>query len=219
MITTVIFDMDGLLFDTESLYYQCYRKSAEEQGLQFSFELFVSCIGISREEAAHFMRRAFGPKADLARLDHRTFQIVDEYLLSGGDIPFQKGAKEAVEFFYKRGLKIGLASSNIRKWAEFYLQKTGIRHYFSALTTADDVTTLKPNPEVYLKTAAALQSDVVNCLVFEDSVAGATAGIAAGMRTCMVPDLKQPDTFIRENAFKIYPSLKDIYPDIDELLA
>lgn len=218
MITTVIFDMDGLLFDTESFYYQCYRKSAAEQGLDFSFELFVSCIGISREEAALFMRRAFGPKADLEKLDRRTFQIVDEYLLSGGDIPFQKGAKEAVEFFYKRGLKIGLASSNIRKWAEFYLQKTGIRSYFSALTTADDVTTLKPNPEVYLKTALALKSDVKDCLVFEDSVAGATAGIAAGMRTCMVPDLKQPDTFIRENAFKIYNSLADIYPDIDELL-
>ena len=219
MIRAVIFDMDGLLFNTESFYFTCYRKAAREQGLDFPFSLFTACVGISREEAALFMRQQFGPQADLELLNKRTFQIVDEYLEKGGPIEFQAGAKEAVEFFAKRGLKIGLASSNIRKWAEFYLAKKGILNYFSVLTTSDEVTNLKPDPEVYLKTASKLNVDVKECLVFEDSVAGATAAITAGMRTCMVPDLKQPDTFIREHAFKIYKSLADIYPDMDELLS
>lgn len=219
MIKAVIFDMDGLLFDTESFYFTCYQQAAKEQGLDFPFSLFTTCIGISREEAALFMRQQLGPKADLEKLNIRTFQIVDKYLEDGGPIEFQKGAKEAVSFFYKRGLKIGLASSNIRKWAEFYLKKKEIFNYFSVLTTSDEVTNLKPDPEVYLKTASKLNTDVSQCLVFEDSVAGATAGITAGMRTCMVPDLKQPDTFIREHAFKIYNSLADIYPDIEELLS
>jgi len=211
--------MDGLLFDTESIYFKCYQQAAKEQGFDFPFDLFVTCIGISREEASLFMRQYFGPKIDLTLLTNRTFQIVDDYLLAGGAIPFQKGAKEAVELFYKRGLKIGLASSNIRKWVDFYLLKKGIAGYFSAITSSDDVSNLKPDPEVYLKTARKLGADVAQCLVFEDSVAGATAGISAGMRTCMVPDLKQPDTFVRENAFKIYNSLLEIPHDINDLLA
>ena len=67
--------------------------------------------------------------------------------------------------------------------------------------------------------AQKLGADVSQCLVFEDSVAGATAAISAGMRTCVVPQLRQPDSFVRQNAFKIYKSLTDIYPDMDELLS
>lgn len=219
MITTVIFDMDGLLFDTESIYFKCYQQAAKEQGFDFPFDLFVTCIGISREEAALFMRQHFGPKIDLTLLNNTTFKIVDNYLLGGGEIPFQEGAKEVVELFYKRGLKIGLASSNMRRWVDFYLDKKGLSSYFSAITSSDEVTRLKPDPEVYLKTAAKLDADVSQCLVFEDSVAGATAGISAGMRTCMVPDIKQPDTFVRENAFKIYNSLLEVPQDLEELLS
>lgn len=72
---------------------------------------------------------------------------------------------------------------------------------------------------MYLVSAQKLGADVSQCLVFEDSVAGATAGISAGMRTCVVPQIKQPDSFVRNHAFKIYKSLQDIYPDMDELLA
>lgn len=218
MITSVIFDMDGLLFDTEWIYYECYKKAAAQFGLDFTFELFASCVGISREDAARFMKNHFGPDIDPAALDKATYKLVDEYLENGGDIPFRPGAKEAVRYFYERKLKIGLASSNLLKWVNFYLEKNDLAPYFSAITTSDEVTHLKPNPEVYLKTAGKLDAKVEHCLVFEDSVAGATAGINARMRTCMVPQIKQPDTFIREHAFKIYKSLEDIYPDMDELL-
>lgn len=218
MITSVIFDMDGLLFDTEIIYFSCYKKAAAEWGLDFTFELFTACIGISREEAAKFMQQHFGKDVDPALIHQRTYEIVEEYLTNGGEIPFRPGAKEAVEFFYKRGLKIGLASSNMRKWAEFYLKQKGIFSYFSAITTSDEVTHLKPNPEVYLKTAQKLGVFPEHCLVFEDSSAGATAAITANMRTCMVPQISKPTQFIRERAFKIYNSLLDIYPDIDELL-
>ncbi len=219
MITSVIFDMDGLLFDTEVIYFECYKKAAREWGLDFTFELFKACIGISREEAAKFMQQYFGKEVNPSQIHSRTYELVEEYLQKGGPIPFRPGAKEAVKFFYERGLKIGLASSNMRKWAEFYLKQKGIFDYFSAITTCEDVTHLKPNPEVYLKTAQKLQTPPTLCLAFDDSAPGATAAIAAGMRTCMVPQISQPTQFIRERAFKIYRSLQDIYPDIDELLA
>lgn len=219
MITSVIFDMDGLLFDTEVIYFECYKKAAKEWGLDFPFELFTACIGISREEAEKFMKQHFGDVVEPSQVHHRTYELVEEYLQNGGPISFRPGAKEAVEFFYKRGLKIGLASSNMRKWAEFYLREKGIYNYFSAITTCEEVKKLKPNPEVYLKTAQKLGAVPEQCLVFEDSAPGATAAIAANMRTCMVPQLSKPTRLIREQAFKIYHSLEDIYPDIDELLA
>ena len=218
MITSVIFDMDGLLFDTEVIYFECYKKAAKAWGLDFTFELFTACIGISREEAAKFMQQHFGKEVDPTLIHQRTYEVVEEYLQNGGEIPFRPGAKKAVEFFYKRGLKIGLASSNMRKWAEFYLKQKGIFDYFSAMTTCEEVKNLKPNPEVYLKTAQKLNAIPEQCLVFEDSAPGATAAIAANMRTCMVPQISQPTQFIRERAFKIYASLQDIYPDMDELL-
>lgn len=219
MISSVIFDMDGTLYDTEQIYFQCYRAAAKEMGLDFTFDLFAQGVGISREEANKFIKQHFGQDTDTDHLQRRTYQLVEDYLVRDGEIPLMPGAKTAVELFYKRGLKLGLASSNIRKWVEFYLDKTGLRRYFAVLTTCEDVTHLKPNPEVYLRTAAKLGADPARCLVFEDSVAGATAGIRAGMRTCMVPHIKAPDSFIREHAFKIYPSLESVPSDLDELLS
>jgi len=210
--------MDGLLFDTEIIYFACYKKAAAHWGLDFTYELFTACIGISREEAAKFIRQHFGDKVDPFELHSRTYEVVEEYLQSGGPIPFRPGAQEAIEFFYKRGLKIGLASSNMRRWAEFYLRQKGILEYFSAVTTCEEVKNLKPNPEVYLKTAQKLGAVPEQCLAFDDSAPGVTAAIAANMRACMVPQISKPTPLIRERAFKIYQSLEDIYPDIDELL-
>ena len=210
--------MDGTLFNTEHIYFECYKTAAQEMGLTFTFELFAQGVGISREEANKFIKQHFGPDTDTDRLERRTYQLVEEYLARGGEIPFMPGAKETVELFYKRGLTLALASSNIRKWAEYFLNKKDLARYFVTLTTCEDVTQLKPNPEVYLRTAAKLGRDPSECLVFEDSVAGATAAIRAEMRTCMVPNIKQPDTFIKEHAFKIYKSLERVPADLDELL-
>lgn len=219
MITCVIFDMDGTIFNTEHIYFTCYRQAAAEMGLDFTFDLFAQGVGISREEANKFIKQYFGQETDTDHLQRRTYQLVEDYLQRGGHIPFMPGAKAALELFYRRGLRLGLASSNIRKWVEFYLEKKHLTSYFSTLTTCEDVTHLKPNPEVYLRTAAKLNQNPQQCLVFEDSVAGATAAILAQMRTCMIPNIKHPDSFVRENAFKIYDSFKDVPADVDELLA
>ena len=218
MIRCVIFDMDGTLFNTERIYFKCYRQAAAEMGLDFTFDLFAQGVGISREEANKFIKQHFGQNTDTDLLQRRTYQLVEDYLQHGGNIPFLPGAKAAIELFYARGLTLGLASSNIRKWVDFYLEKKKLTRYFSAITTCEDVTHLKPNPEVYLCTAAKLGVDPKECLVFEDSVAGATAAIHAQMRTCMIPNIKQPDSFVRDHASKIYTSLKEIPADMEELL-
>ncbi len=217
MITRIIFDMDGTLFSTEPIYFKCYQQAAAPLGLKFTFELFERCIGISTEEAKPLMLSYFGREVDIDAIYRGCCQNFEKYMCEN-PIPFRPGAKEAVEYFHQRGFQLGIATSNVREWVKKILQKNNMLDYFPIIVTSEDVAKPKPDPEVFLRCAQRLQADVAQCLAFEDSVAGATAAISAGMRTVVIPDIKQPDTFVREHAFKIYKSLADIYPDMDELL-
>lgn len=210
--------MDGLLLSTEPIYFECYKKAAATYGLDFTLELYEACVGISTADAARLIDHHFKGAADIKELYRRTYNNFENYIKAGGEIPFRPGAKEAVEFFHQRGFSLAVASSNIRRWVHGLLGRKGILDYFSVISTSEDVATPKPDPEIYLTTARRLGQDAANCLAFEDSIAGATAAISAGMRTCVVPQIKQPDSFVREHAFKVYQSLEDIYPDMEELL-
>ncbi|MBR4591673.1 MAG: HAD family phosphatase, partial [Elusimicrobiaceae bacterium] len=210
--------MDGLLFSTEPIYFVCYQKAAAAYGLNFPFELFQTCIGISTEDAARLIDHHFQQRMDVVDFFKRAYDAFEEYIHQGGQVDFRPGAREALSFFAERKYPIAMASSNIRRWVEYLLESKGVKSYFSVIVTAEDVTTPKPNPEIYLTAASRLKVPLENCLSFEDSVAGATAAISAGMRTCVVPQIRQPDSFVKQHAFKIYSSLNDIYPDMAELL-
>ncbi len=210
-------DMDGLIFSTEPIYFECYQQAAADMGLEFPFELFEACVGMSMTDSADLIKSYLGQDVDVQKLYKDCSNNFEKYM-EEKPIPFRPGAKEAISYFYDRGLKLGLATSNSRRWVDKLLAKGDIDQYFSAVVTSDDVENPKPDPEVYLRTAQALGADVRQCLAFDDSVAGATAAISAGIRTVVVPDLKQPNSFVRANAFRVYKSLQDIYPDMDELL-
>lgn len=218
MITSVIFDMDGTIFSTEPIYFKCYQMAAEPMGLKFTFELFESCIGMSVEDSSKLVKNYFGRAVDVKYLYDECARNVEKYFAER-TVPFKPCAKETIEYFHKRGLKLGMATSNVSRWVEMLLKKEGLEKYFSSIVTFNHVDNPKPHPEVYLRCAQNLGADVNECLAIEDSVAGATAAISAGMRTVVVPDLKQPNTFVKENAFKIYKSLCDMQREIDEVLA
>ena len=211
--------MDGLLLSTEPIYFQCYQKAAAQEGVSFSFELFETCVGLSTDDSARLIDHHFQGALNIPQFYKRTYEHFENYIRSGGDIEFRPGAKEALEFFHRHGFKLALASSNVKRWVDYLMEKKGIKQLFSVMITSDDVAKPKPDPEIYLTTAQHLRVAPEACLVFEDSIAGATAAIVAGMRVCVVPQIKQPDSFVREHAFKIYKSLTDIYPDMDELLS
>lgn len=210
--------MDGLLLSTEPIYFACYQRAAEKLGQTFPFELYESCVGMSTADAAHIIDNYFKGALPVKELYRIAYDEFENHIHGGGEVDFRPGAKEAVEYFAHRGFPLALASSNIRRWVNYLLEKKGVKKYFSVITTSEEVSKPKPAPEIYLTTAARLGVAPAECLSFEDSTAGATSAITAGLRTCVVPQIKQPDTFVRERAFKVYKSLEDIYPDIDELL-
>ena len=218
MIKHVIFDMDGLLLSTEPIYFLCYQRAADKMGQTFPFELYEACVGMSTSDAAKIIDNYFKGAVDVKQLYRYAYDEFENYIFNGGEVDFRPGAKEAVRYFSERGFLLALASSNIRRWVDFLLDKKGVRQFFPVITTSEDVSKPKPDPEIYLVTASKLHAAPSECLSFEDSIAGATSSITAGMRVCVVPQIKQPDTFVRERAFKVYESLEDIYPDIDELL-
>lgn len=218
MIKNVIFDMDGTLFSTEPVYFKCYRAAAKEMGLDFTFELFEACIGVSTTDAAPLMKSYFGHEVDVQKLHNDCCRNFEEYI-QNYPIAFRPHAKETLQYFHERGFKLAVATSNMRKWADKLLQKNGIADYFSSVVTSDDVTHPKPDPEVYLRCVQNLSAEVKECLAFEDSIAGATAAISAGIRTIVIPDLKQPNSFVKAHAFKVYQSMEDIFPDIEDILS
>ncbi len=217
MITTAIFDMDGTIFSTEPIYFQCYQQAAKLYGKEFPYELFVHCVGISIEEASKLLRNYFGPDVDIEKL-YQTCGAYFEQYMDTHKIEPRAGVKPMLQALEQRGIKIGMATSNGKAWVEQLLSQADLRAYFEVIVTSNDVSKPKPDPEVYLRAAAQLNSAVSQCLAFDDSVAGATAALSAGMRTVVIPDLKQPDSYVRQHAFRIYSSLTQAYQELDDLL-
>ena len=212
--------MDGTIFSTEPIYFQCYQAAAKEMGLEFTFELFETCIGVSAADSAPLMKSYFGREVDVQALHDGCCKNFEEYL-EENLVPFRPCALQTIQYFHERGFKLGVATSNISLWVNKLLEKHDLKKYFSAVVTADDVTNPKPDPEVFLRCAQKLGGDVKECLVFEDSVAGATGAISAGIRTIVIPDLKQPNTFVKEKLLAFKTNAKifimencgyDVYP-------
>lgn len=189
-----IFDQDGLMFDTEIIYQECWLAVAEEMGFELPEGYFAGVRGASGENLLNIMRK-FLPEVDPEEYVRRTFDLCHQ--IQDTRLPEKKGLHEILEFFKQNGVKMAVASSTKRSRVEKNLKKSGIDHYFEALVTGDEVEHGKPDPEIFLKAAEKIGLAPEDCYVFEDSFNGIRAGHAAGCCTVMVPDLIGPDEEIK----------------------
>lgn len=185
MINTIIFDFDGLIVDTESIWYQAYYDIIlANHGKELSIEQFSRCIG-THNVLDEVLRELLGDGIDLKELDKQTYEqyksLLTEPVLREGVIEYLEEAKA-------RGLTIALASSSSRDWIESYLKKLGIYSYFSVINTRDDVTNVKPDPELYVKTLEDCQINADEAIIFEDSLNGLKAAVGAGVHCVVVPN-------------------------------
>jgi len=198
----VVFDMDGVIFDSERAYIDMFRRICDEEGLPFIEESCIECIGANRDRTRQIYKKWYGEDFDF---DHY-YGLVRERILNE---PFRikPGVKEMFGFVKDSGMPTALASSTTRASVLKMLGDAGLLEYFDAVICGDMVSHSKPHPEIFLTAARHLGVEPGRCFVIEDSYNGIRCAHNAGMRPIMVPDILQPDDEIRDMAEAVLPDL------------
>ncbi len=192
MIAAVIFDMDGLMFDTEPVWYRSWEPVLTKHGLIMTEELFRDCLGTSFEGAIEVMRRHFGDEVDVRGIYEERWELARKMLLSEC-VPEKPGLRELLAFLDEREMPLAVASSSSREMVESHLQKHGMEDRFDVIVSGAEVERSKPAPDIFLKAASELGVEPADALVLEDAPNGIRAAAAGGFRSVMVPDVLQPD--------------------------
>jgi len=202
-----IFDMDGLLLDTERLCMRIFKQACETLSLPFHKDAYLSIIGRNAAGIEVILRNAYGD--DLPRLHHEWKQNYDA-ITHHQAIGLKDGVIELLQWLKENNIPTSVATSTRKELAKIKLDLAGISGYFDNLTCGCEVAHGKPNPEIYLLAASRLGIDPSECLAFEDSNNGVLAAVSAGMQTFQIPDLVEPSDEIIALGHAIKPSLADV---------
>ena len=197
----VIFDMDGLLMDSERVGLDVMHDCGLLQGYDIPVAMVRETIGSNKQSSSDYYHQFF-PALDTDRL-FLDFKNAMCDLAKQGKIPLKKGALELLEEIKRQGIPMAVASSSGQSTISVYLNSVGVIAYFDALITGSGLPS-KPAPDIFLKAAATLRAEPEKCLVLEDSLNGIKAGRAAGMTVVMVPD--------------VFPYTDDLAPYVDHVL-
>lgn len=208
----VIFDMDGLIFDTEIVYLETNVRLAPKYGLVgLDHDYMMTCIGISDKEVYEKYRNDF-PNVSKENMDafiSAGHQEVRAFFESG-QTQLKPGARELLAVLKKENIPCVVASSNLREFIELLLEKAGIQDYFAGIVSANEVKQAKPDPEIVEKAVALLQLKPSECVMLEDSLNGVRAAYSASVPVIVVPDLLSPDFEMKDKASHIVPSLFEV---------
>ncbi len=206
MIKGAIFDMDGLLFDTERLFRESWTVMAERFGKVPRTDFPAAVAGTSGEHMLEVVR-AYYPDVDAKEFVRCTAARVGE--LVSRDVPEKPGVHEILDYFRECGMKLAVASSSSRAMIDNNLGSAGIGHYFDVIVSGEEVEHGKPEPDIFLLAAKRLGCMPQECYVFEDGINGARAGVAAGCATVMIPDEVPPTKDLLSGCAGIFKSLTE----------
>jgi beta-phosphoglucomutase len=184
-----VFDLDGVLVDTARFHFAAWQKIAAEHGFSLGDEVAESVKGVSRDEALAIVMRSGSIRLSAEEAARAASRKNDLYLETVKDLnenALLPGAAAALRLLHSRGIPVALASAS--KNARPILQSTGIAGYFSAIIDGTVVSRAKPDPEIFLAAAAALDLEPGECVVFEDAVAGIEGARIAGCRVVGIGD-------------------------------
>ncbi|MCH1930800.1 hexitol phosphatase HxpB [Shewanella sp. A25] len=189
-IQAVIFDMDGVLIDSEPVWQRVEYEVLAALGVPVTLELIRQTTGLRIDQCVdYWYHKAPWADYDNAKVSREIVERVAAEILSTGEA--MEGVKEAIEYCKAKGLKIGLATSSPRLLIDAVLTKLEVKREFMAIESAELLIYGKPHPEVYLNCAAALGVDPRYCLAIEDSFNGLVAARAANMQTLAIPAVEQ----------------------------
>lgn len=185
-IEAVIFDLDGSLVDSMWMWRDIDIEYLGRYGIECPLDIQAAIEGMSFSETAVYFKERFGIPDSLDEIKRTWNEMArDKYL---HEVPFKEGIPEFLDICKKKGIKLGIATSNSRELVEEIAKVHGLNDYFGCIMTACEVSKGKPAPDIYLEVAKRLNVKSENCLVFEDIVHGIMAGKSAGMIVCAVED-------------------------------
>lgn len=216
MLKAVIFDMDGLMLDTEKLLNVFWKKAAAFYGFNMMDEQVLSIRSLSHDLTEKKLKNEFGSGFDYNAVRAKRIELMNSYVAEHG-VEKKKGLDELLHFLKTTPLKIGVATATDFQRASMYLKYSGVFDFFDDFVCGDEVKHGKPAPEIYLTAAKKLGVKPENCIALEDSPNGIEAAFNAGCMPIMVPDLSQPDDKIKNMLFALCNDLEDVIDVVNKL--
>ena len=207
-IKALVFDMDGVLLDTESMSDKTWAMAAKDFNVTVTEEDLNKCRGSNKSDIIMILKGIYGNEFDAENFLCATGKYFHELEFSSG-IPLMHYAKEILEYL-KPKYHLALASSTSGPTVERQLRNAGLIDFFEKRITGDMVLHSKPDPEIYTMACSSINVAPANCLAIEDSPNGIRSANAAGMNVIMVPDRIKPTAELEELCWKILPSLEDL---------
>lgn len=217
MLKGLVFDMDGLLFDTERIVQRSWNLSGADLGYPHMGEHIYNTIGFNSSRREKYFKGICGTDFPYDRFEERAALYFMD-IVEGEGLPVKRGVKEILDFAKSRGLSIGLATSSPDGYALENLRIAGIRDYFDGYVCGNMIKKSKPDPEIYLKACAAIGVEPSEAAALEDAPSGIASAYAAGLKTIMIPDLVRPDGKTLESVWKTADSLTEVIPILEEEL-
>lgn len=204
----VIFDMDGLMVDTERIAKIAWQETSRRAGHEMSDAVFAQMIGRSKRDSGDLMRLVFGPDYEFEKIHTETGLLFEEIVARDG-LPLKPGIRELLDDLFSREIPLAVATSTRNPVAEHRLEQLDLLGYFRVLVTGDQVTRGKPQPDIYQKAVRDLGVDAATSFALEDSHAGVRSAHGAGLKVIMVPDLIPPTAEIAALTHAVARSLHD----------
>ena len=205
-----IFDMDGLLLDTERVCQKAFKDTCEALSLPFLEDVYLSIIGCNAQGIKAILTEGYGDKIAYEPL-REAWMSRYHPIVQHQAIPVKKGVITLLTWLKEQNIPIAVATSTHRELAITKLKLAGLYDYFEHISTGCEVQHGKPHPEIFLLAAKRLNIKPELCLAFEDSNNGARAAISANMQLFQIPDLVEPSEQVKALGHKIMSSLSDVH--------
>ena len=216
-IRAVIFDIDGLMIDSERISQRSWGQVMADAGYPLSEEVYLQMIGRTEKDVRYILQGVYGAEFPFDSMYHRREERFNQIIAQEG-MPIKAGLIQLLDFIDARGIKKAVASSTYCRLAEMKLSAAGIRERFDVLVTGDEVVHGKPAPDLFLAAAARIAAQPAECLVLEDSEAGLQAAHAAGMAVVWVPDMQPVAESVVGLALRQVETLAEVVGVLEEVI-
>lgn len=209
MIKGIVFDMDGLMFDTERLVAKGWAFAGKQMGLDITEAVAIKTLGLNAGDTNRVLINELGEAFDLSATRKIRVDYVTSYIENNG-IPVKTGLFELLDYLKSNHYEITVATSTERERAQYYFNKAGISKYFNQIVCGDMIERGKPEPDIYLRACEIIGVNPNECLALEDSPMGILSAYRAGMKPVMIPDLLQPDEVTNSLLYAKLSTLLDV---------